>query len=389
MKKFIRRKNNAVIIVCAALLAGSVTARANYQDESKAAGTSQSPSDDNAPPATSAVPATPALPAIPAMPAEPRIVIDSIDDVVTQKQSKEVAWLGMAVEECSEALSSQLGLKPGEGLTVHFLAEGSPAAKADFRKNDVLDDLDGQMLVHPIQFRKLVQMHAEGDTIKLTFYRGGKKQTTSIKLGKINWDEANDKEDSASPDDLDNFKFQLNGLNGQLRGMSEALSRARLDKAKMDIDVKRTMEQTRKAIGDAVRRASIDRKQLDVADRSLDSLAGDGVDVDRDATIIVRNKRNSNRTMLQTDESGTYIIEAGAKTRLTARDKLGKLLFDGEIDTPAEREKVPKEVWEKAEPMFNQIAAPDGSKPKKEDNKAGEQPNSRNKAPAAGSYECA
>jgi hypothetical protein len=70
--------------------------------------------------------------------------------------------------------------------------------------------------------------------------------------------------------------------------------------------------------------------------------------------------------MVQTDDSGSYIIEASAKTRLTAHDKDGKLLFEGLIDTPAEREKVPKEVWEKVAPMFDQIAAPAGNKPKKE-----------------------
>jgi hypothetical protein len=162
-----------------------------------------------------------------------------------------------------------------------------------------------------------------------------------------------------------------------------------MDKAKMDLEFNRTMEQTRKAIRDAMRRASTDRKSLVDDDSELSDLAHDGVDVDKDATIIVRNKRNSNRTMLQTDETGTYIIEAGAKTHLTARDKHGKLLFDGEIDTPAEREKVPREVWEKAEPMFDQIAAPSGSEPKKEDSKDVEKPNSRNKSSSAESYECA
>jgi hypothetical protein len=375
MKKFISGNNNVVIIVCAALLAGLAAARADDQDATKVVVTTQVQSDDEARPAPPAVPAPPSAPVPAALPDEPKIVIQTVERVGNGKHSKEVAWLGLAVEESTEALSSQLGLKPGEGLTVHYLAAGSPAAKAGFRKNDVLVELDGQMLVHPMQFRKLVQMHAEGDTIEVTFYRGGKKQTASVKLGKTNWDEADDKEDPAAPDNMDNMnnlQLQLNGLHGQLRGMEESLAHAQLDKAKMNADLKRTMDETRKAIQDAMRRASAERKHLDDADRELEGLAREGVDVDRDATIIVRNKRNSNRTMLQTDESGTYIIEAGAKTHLTARDKVGKLLFDGEIDTPAEREKVPKEVWEKAEPMFNQIAAPDGGKPKKEDAKAGE-----------------
>jgi hypothetical protein len=317
-----------------------------------------------------------------------RIVIQTVEPDGKNKRGKEVSWLGLAVEEASEALSSQLGLKPGEGLTVTLLAAGSPAAKADFHKNDVLVEFDGQMLVHPIQLRKLVRMHAEGDTVKLTFYRGGKKQTASVKLVKTILETANDTEATPMPGDLQNLQLQFKNLSGDLNGMSESLERVGLDKAKVNSEVRRTMEQTRRAIQDAVRRASSDRRSLTSMDRQLEALARDGVDVNKEATVIVRNKRNSSRTIVETDDNGTYIIEAGAKTHLTARDKHGKLLFEGEIDTPAEQEKVPKEVWEKAKPMFDQIAPPIDNEPKGE-GKSGNKPNSRNKLPVGGSFQCA
>src|SRR5580692_7115209 len=115
---------------------------------------------------------------IQAIEADPPVAADQADEPDGHKQhSKQVTWLGVAVGETTEALSSQLGLKPGEGLTICVLAPGSPADKAEIHKNDVLVDLDGQMLVHPMQLRKLIQMHAEGDSVKLTFFRGGKKQT--------------------------------------------------------------------------------------------------------------------------------------------------------------------------------------------------------------------
>src|SRR5580658_6142557 len=101
-----------------------------------------------------------------------------------KEQSKVVTWLGLAVQESPEVLSAQLGLKSGEGLMVSFIAPDSPAAKAGFQKNDVLDELDAQMLVHPMQLRKLVRMHAEGDAVNLAYYRAGKKLTASVKLGK-------------------------------------------------------------------------------------------------------------------------------------------------------------------------------------------------------------
>jgi len=42
-------------------------------------------------------------------------------------EHKEVAWLGVSTEEASDALASQVGLRPGEGLLVLFVATNSPA----------------------------------------------------------------------------------------------------------------------------------------------------------------------------------------------------------------------------------------------------------------------
>lgn len=40
----------------------------------------------------------------------------------------------------------------------------------------------------------------------------------------------------------------------------------------------------------------------------------------------------------------------------TAHDKDGKLVFDGEIDTPEQRAKVPPELWEKVKPLLDKVA---------------------------------
>jgi hypothetical protein len=287
---------------------------------------------------------------------ESKVIIQSTDPSPEKEQTKVVTWLGLAVQESPEVLSSQLGLKSGEGLMVSFIAPDSPAAKAGFQKNDVLDELDSQMLVHPMQLRKLVRMHAEGDTVNLAYYRAGKKLTAAVKLGKTTLEEAADSEDESLSPALENLQIKLGGLNGKLRVMSDSLSRAGLDKAKVDVEIKRAMDKASRAVEEAVRRESTAGKALIVVDHDLEALARDGVDVDRDATVTVRNNHSSSRTMVQTDETGTIIIEAGAKkTHLTARGKDGKTLFDGYITTPAEQSKVPKEVWEKAKPMVEKL----------------------------------
>ena len=243
-----------------------------------------------------------------------KIIIQDVQPYHKHERKQAVTWLGLAAEESTEALSSQLGLKPGEGLTVTFLATNSPAAKADFRKDDVLVELDGQMLVHPMQLRKLVQMHAVGDAIQITFYRHGQKQTTSVKLGKTTWDQVSDRDDGSLPGDLQTLRYQINGLDGRLYRMRDSLARVGLDKAKVNVEIQRTVDQTRKAILDSMRRASTDRKSLIIVDHELEALAHNGVNVDKDATVTVRKKQNSTKTIVQTDETGTIIIEAGAKS---------------------------------------------------------------------------
>src|SRR5580692_8246655 len=116
-----------------------------------------------------------------------KLIIRDIESSSGMKNAKPVTWLGVSVSETTDALASQLGLKPGEGLVVSYVCPDSPAAKAAVLPNDVLVDLDGQMLVHPIQLRKLLQMHAEGETVKLTLFRSGKKQTLPATLGLTTW----------------------------------------------------------------------------------------------------------------------------------------------------------------------------------------------------------
>jgi len=50
------------------------------------------------------------------------------------------------------------------------------------------------------------------------------------------------------------------------------------------------------------------------------------------------------------------VIVATPNKRLTAHDKDGKLLFDGDIETPEQQQKVPAEVWEKVKPCSSKWA---------------------------------
>jgi len=281
-------------------------------------------------------------------------------DKEEEKESKTVAWLGLGVEEASEALAAQLDLKDGEGLVVTFVASESPAAKAGFQKNDVLTRLDDQLLVNASQFRKLIRRHKEGDSIKLTIFRNGKKEEIAATLGKTKAHAGLLLNDHALAMDLHNLDSQLRtqideGVREQMKALHESLARAGVDRQKLSADIKRSLEQARVAMRDAMRNIPDHDQALHRALRELEGMSRSGVEVGKDATVIINNDRKSVKTVVKSDDSGTCVIVAGAKRHLTAHDKDGKLLFDGEIDTPEQQGKVPREVWEKAKPLLEKL----------------------------------
>ncbi len=84
-------------------------------------------------------------------------------------------WLGVATEEISDDLRSQLPEEVVGGLIVRHVDADSPAAKAGLQVNDLVLKLADQMLVTPDQLRRLVQLRKAGEVIDLTVLRKGKE----------------------------------------------------------------------------------------------------------------------------------------------------------------------------------------------------------------------
>jgi hypothetical protein len=269
-------------------------------------------------------------------------------------------WLGVGVEEASEALATQLNLAPGVGLVVTFITPDSPAAKAGLEKNDVLVEFEGQPLVHPAQLRKLVQVRKEGDKVELAFYRAGKKQTVSATLGKTPPGFGLLEDGEALKGDLAGLRREFRAWplgdtwRDALNAYRDQLGHFKIDQGKVQEEVRRSLEQARKATEDALSYST--NAFSEASAKALRELQRLGVMSDRGASVTVRSSGEKVRSIVKADESGTIVIVSNPKPRLTAHDKDGKLLFDGEIDTPEQRGKVPPEVWEKAEPMLDKLA---------------------------------
>jgi hypothetical protein len=270
--------------------------------------------------------------------------------------AKDQSWLGVSIEEGSEALASQLGLPPGAGLVVTYVAPDSPAAKAELQKNDVLAELDGQLLVVPAQLRKLIQVHKQGDTVELVFYRAGKKQTVSATLGKA--PAGFSRFEGGHPLDGESgqfvLPFGLYDVGQQMKAAKGALDKVNVDTAKVQEQVRHSLEQARKAWQDSVSASS--NVAWAPALKAYKELLRSGMNVNNNASVTVRSTGQRVKSVVKADESGTIVLVSNPKPYLTAHDKDGKLLFDGEIDTPEQRAKVPPELWEKVEPLLDKVA---------------------------------
>ncbi len=266
-------------------------------------------------------------------------------------QREQVPWVGVAVSEASEALISQLGLPPGVGLEVTYVASNSPAAKAGLEKNDILVRFEDQSLVLPAQFRKLVQVRKEGDTVKLLFYRHGKEQKTTITLAKT----------GNQFSEVDDFQDRFRKFNELIDGNAKTFGRSiKIDQKNIQEQVRRSMEQAARAYEQALRTFTNSKVNFDAAAKEFRRLSSSGVVLDNDAAVTVRTTGNSAKSLVKADESGTIVIVANPELRLTAHDKAGKLIFDGDIQTSDQRSKVPSDLWQKVEPLVRKMG--EGSK---------------------------
>ena len=290
---------------------------------------------------------------------------------LAKEPGRMVTWLGVSTEEVSEALASQLGLKPGQGLVVVYVAPDSPAAKAGIQKYDVLEELGDQMLTGPDQLRKLVQMQKEGDSIQLTLHRAGKKQTVSATLGK-RMESFSMGSGTGSPAWAQGIAFSGDkNFNWVQADQDSPMAVVHVDKKMINAEVQRNMEEARREIQDALRQsAQAGRLPHPMAPSApgrpllppLPPLPP-SVAIGEDANITVTKDGPSMKTVVKSDDSGILVIVANPKKHLTAHDPNGKLLFDGPIETPEQQQKVPPPMWEKVKPLLEQIKPEEGETP--------------------------
>jgi hypothetical protein len=96
-----------------------------------------------------------------------------------------VPALGLGVGRASEILRRQLGLAPGTGLVVERVAEKGPARDAGVEVYDVLVRLGEQALTAPAQLAALLKPMKTGQKVRLALVRAGKEQTVPVTVAEV------------------------------------------------------------------------------------------------------------------------------------------------------------------------------------------------------------
>jgi serine protease Do len=105
-------------------------------------------------------------------------VVDREVTIAEMEQKEEVANvstpkpLGMTVQNITPEIAKGLGLKSETGVVVSGVVPGSPAAKADIRSGDVIQQVNKKQVKDVEDFKKKIESEKDQETILLLIQRG-------------------------------------------------------------------------------------------------------------------------------------------------------------------------------------------------------------------------
>ncbi|MEN8190851.1 MAG: DegQ family serine endoprotease [Thermodesulfobacteriota bacterium] len=124
-------------------------------------------------------------------------------------------WLGVVIQDVTEALARSFGLEQAEGILVAEVAEDSPAARGGLSQGDVIVGLDGVQVKGVDELRNKVAMITPGTTVAVTVIRDRSKKEIKVKIGEQPSDMGGFKP-GAEPSMLEELGISLQNLTPEL-----------------------------------------------------------------------------------------------------------------------------------------------------------------------------
>ena len=274
-------------------------------------------------------------------------------DVKTEK----AAFLGVSGSPLTPALREQLKLPTGVGMVIDFVESNSPAESAGLKQYDILHKLDNQLLINAHQLAVLVRLHKPGEEVSLTVIHQGQPKeikTALIEKEVTALDDRNPWGVPPGPWENTSGKSMVTFRPRDLAGMGATIKPGTLTTGSGDevggvwwlrdaLQPQITPSEKRESApsGDPSQPAGLPKGETKFDTAFFSQTNG--------ATAAVEMSDDKGTAKFRQDKSGRHFFAADAK---------GKTLFDGAVNTEAQRKALPSELLEKLKRIETQLFGP-------------------------------
>jgi len=105
-----------------------------------------------------------------------------ITDLITNGRVTNRPWMGISALKINKEMSSSYRLPSIQGALIAEIQYNSPADKADLRKGDIIESIDGITIVDPLQISNYIRKLSVRDKIVVRINRYGKRIEKEIML---------------------------------------------------------------------------------------------------------------------------------------------------------------------------------------------------------------
>jgi serine protease Do len=132
-------------------------------------------------------------------------------------------YLGVSVQSVDTEAAEFYGLDEARGALVGDVTDGTPAAEAGIRANDIILSVDGTELEGSSQLVSIISNRSPGDAVELRILRDGERMTKTVTLGerRIGIDE-----DTPAPRQQEEEDGEVSGLGFTVSPMPPQMKEA-------------------------------------------------------------------------------------------------------------------------------------------------------------------
>jgi serine protease Do len=112
----------------------------------------------------------------------PSNIVKTIVEQLKTKGKIERGYLGVGIQDLTQALAKELGLKTTEGALITEVKSGSPAEKAGLKEKDVVISYNGKPVKNASELKNYVLLTKPGTEVELRIIRNGKEIPIKVKI---------------------------------------------------------------------------------------------------------------------------------------------------------------------------------------------------------------